>query len=144
MKKLITVALLALLFTSVNTQVVEAKRLLPQLKSTVPQTRAKAVTSSVKVAVKLRGDRRAIIVTFSNLEVASKVAYSLIYTSRGIQEGAGGSLTLLSETQTRELLFGTCSSGVCRYHSGIKNARFTVTTTLKNGRKVVKPFKIRV
>ncbi len=43
-----------------------------------------------------------------------------------------------------ELLFGTCSAGVCRLHSGIKNARLEVSYTSVNGKKYLKKFKIKV
>lgn len=122
-----------------------AKKALP--KSTPKSTTIKKSTGSTKgvnIQVQLKNDRRGIIANFSSLEIASNVSYSLIYNSRGIQEGAGGSLSDLSGTQAREILFATCSSGVCRYHTSIKNARFVVTTTLQDGRKVRKTFKIKV
>lgn len=125
---------------------IHAKRKLPTASTTKsaavkkPTSGARGITTSVK----FRGDRRAIIATFSNLDIASSVSYTLTYTSRGIQEGAGGSLSDLSGIQTRELLFATCSAGICRYHTGIKNARLTVTTTLKDGRKVSKVFRLKV
>ncbi len=123
-----------------------AKRLLPRAqKPSVPSGASTAVkTVGVKPIVGFRSDRRAIIVTFQNLEIAARVEYSLTYTSRGIKQGAGGVITPTTSEETRELLFGTCSHGVCRYDTGITNARFTVTTVLKNGRKVVKPFRLRV
>ena len=128
---------------------VSAKRLLPQTKpavTTKSKNTAQAVSSKggVKVSVKFKSGKSGIVATFSDLEKASNVAYSLTYSQRGIQEGAGGSLTDLSGTQVRELLFATCSHGVCRYHSGIKNARFVVTTTLQNGKKIGKAFRLKI
>lgn len=129
-------------------QDVHAKRTLPGVSgpksATVKRTGGGA--RGVDVSVKFRGDRKAIVVNFGNLEIASSVSYLLSYTAgKGTKEGAGGTISDLSAgTTTRELLFATCSSGVCRYHTGIKNARFTVTTTLKNGRKVVKNFRLKV
>ncbi|MDO8452476.1 MAG: hypothetical protein Q7S79_01865 [bacterium] len=108
-----------------------------------PRTSA-PVAGRVAVSVKFKSGKSGIVATFSNLDAASNVSYSLTYTSRGIKEGVGGSIPNPSGTQTRELLFATCSGSVCRYHTGITNAKFTVTTTLKNGKKVVKPFKLRV
>lgn len=124
-----------------------AKKKLPGGNNTKKVTTTKKssiATKGVTVSVKLNPDRRGIVATFSNLEIASSVSYSLTYTSRGIKEGVGGSLTELSGTQTRELLFGTCSAGVCRYHPSPKNAKFIVTTILKNGKKVSKVFRIKV
>lgn len=134
------------LFLFVLPERVEAKRQLPQV-SQKKSTKTQSVSGSgrVGVSVKFRGDRNAIFVNFSNLSSAQSVSYQLIYTSNGRQEGAIGRVNPEDGDQTsRELLFGTCSKGVCRYHAGIKNARLTVTTTLSSGRKAVKTFRLRV
>lgn len=148
----ITVAFLLTfaILIKVTTNEAQAK-LLPRAKSSgssgAVQSKPRAsapVAGRVAVSVKFKSGKSGIVATFSNLGVAQSVTYSLTYTSRGIKEGVGGSLTDLSGTQVRELLFATCSNNVCRYHTGITNARLTITTTLKNGKKVVKPFKLRV
>lgn len=147
MRKSLTIFLAVAILLLIIPEDVLAKRLLPQAKQPATKSTKTISTTStdrIKTSVKFRGDRLGLVATFSNLEVADKVSYSLTYTQRGIQEGAGGSLTDLSGAQTRELLFGTCSHGVCRYHSGIKNARFVVTTTLKNGKKVSKLFRLKI
>lgn len=126
---------------------VDAKKLLPRVN--IPKTTSKAATGGsssqgVLVKVKFRGDRRAIVATFSDLSKASSVTYSLTYDSKGITQGAGGSVSVTEGTVTREILFGTCSHGTCRYDTGITNAKLSVTTTLKNGKKIVKNFKLKV
>lgn len=126
-----------------------AKRTLPQAAQSKTTTKSNAVpsvrTKGVGVSVKIRSDRRAVVATFSNLGVAKSVSYQLTYKAGKVNEGAGGSLSSLSQDPAvRELLFGTCSKGVCRYHTGITNTKFTVTTTLKNGVKIVKPFRLKV
>ena len=143
--------LIVSLFTSYLIPADAEAKLLPRAKGPGPGISVKskprstaAVPGRVAVSVKFKSGKSGIIATFSNLEVASSVSYSLTYTSRGVKEGVGGALANPSGTQSRELLFATCSGSVCRYHTGITNARFTVTTTLKNGKKVVKPFKLRV
>lgn len=107
-----------------------------------------AVKSSgggIAVSPSLRADRRALIVNFSNLQNAKSVSYFLTYKTSVQDEGAGGSLNLnRSSSQTSELLFGTCSKNVCRYHKGIKNAKLEVTYTNKSGKKYIKRFKIKV
>lgn len=142
----ISTALLMLMATTPSD--VSAKRLLPSAKTGTSAIKSKSTASGsqfgVKASVKFKSGKTGIVATFSDLERASKVAYSLTYSSRGIQEGAGGSLTDLSGAQVRELLFATCSKNVCRYHTGLKNAKFTVTTTLKSGKKVSKTFKLKV
>lgn len=128
-----------------------AKRLLPRVAgaktSATGRSSAPAARSSrgVTVKVSFRDDRKATIATFSNLSIATKVEYSLTYNTRGTKQAVVGSLDPTREDPTmRELLFGTCSAGVCRYDAGISDARFTVTTTLKSGLKVVKPFRLKV
>lgn len=102
--------------------------------------------TTIGVYPRLRADRKAVIVTFSNLQNAKSVSYSLIYThGAGQQEGAGGGLNLIGQnTDKAELLFGTCSAGVCRYHSNIRDARLEVSYTSANGKKYLKKFRIRI
>lgn len=122
-----------------------ARRRLPRA-APIKKSGGAPVRSSrgVTVRVRFRGDRRAIIVDFSNLGIAASVSYNLSYTTRGTTQGAGGEIGTAEDPTTREIIFGTCSHGVCRYDSGITKARFLVTTRLKNGVKVVKPFRLKV
>ena len=106
---------------------------------------ATAVSSGVGVSARLKRNPNTLIVYFSNLNQASNVQYMLSYQAEGVEQGVGGSLPLGGENSTqRELLFGTCSSGVCRYHSGISNARLEVTITTTSGRTIIRRFRIRV
>ncbi|MCJ7786822.1 hypothetical protein MUP06_01220 [Patescibacteria group bacterium] len=99
----------------------------------------------VVTSVKFRGDRRAIIVYFSGLNNAISVNYSLTYNSNGIPQGAIGTMTNISgASDSRELLFGTCSHGVCRYHTGITEARLVITSKLKSGLTTRKSYKLKV
>lgn len=127
-------------------QEVHAKKVLPRQGSTKASVGTKTSgLKGVNISVKFKGDRRGIVAAFSNLDIASSVSYTLSYAQRGIGEGAGGTISDLSAgTVSRELLFATCSAGVCRYHTGIKNAKFVVTTTLKNGKKVSKVFRLKI
>ncbi len=129
-------------------RLVQAKKVLPRFQSTTTGTTSKTSTGSSKtkpqVTVKFRNDRKAIIVTFSNLSVAQSISYNLVYSANGVDQGFGGNITELSGTQTREIVLGTCSHGVCRYDTGIKNAKFSVTYKLLNGKTYVKVFKLKV
>lgn len=127
------------------TRIAEAK-VLPQAgKGAVKQTSIKSVGTTIGVYPKLRSDRRALIVNFSNLQNATSVSYSLIYRTATQQEGAGGALNLKGQASDKiELLFGTCSGNVCKYHTGIKDARLEVSYTTKSGKKYLKKFKIKV
>ena len=123
----------------------EAKKQLPQASSSKSSAARVSSGAGVGVSVKFTNYKRAIVGTFTNLGIASSVTYQLTYTQNGINEGAGGSISDLSSGMTtRQLLFGTCSKGVCRYHTGIKNAKFVVTTTLKDGKKISKTFRLKM
>lgn len=149
-----SVILLLLILSFTLTETTYAK-LLPQAKSTTQKAVTKKVQgSSIGVFPKLRKDKKALIVTFQNLQNASAVSYMLTYKQSlrpdGLktsvqEEGAVGALNLSSNAnQTSELLFGTCSKNVCRYHSGIKNAKFEVSYTTKAGKKYLKKYKIKI
>lgn len=139
--KLFSILLLIALFIFAKNA--EAK-VLPQAQKAV-QKSGSVKSSGIGVSPVLRSDRRALNVYFSNLQNATSVSYFLTYNTSVQQEGAGGALTLgSSSTQTAELLFGTCSKGVCRYHTGIKNAKLEVSYTLKSGKKYIKRFKIKI
>lgn len=119
-------------------------KVLPQAAKTGAKT-AVVKSAGISVSPKLRADRRAIIVNLSNLQNAKSVSYSLTYSTAIQQEGAIGSLNLSGINSTsEELLFGTCSKGVCKYHTGIKNAKLEVTYALKSGKKYLKRYKIKV
>lgn len=146
LNKSLVFLLVALLTFVIFAGEVQGKRLLPQA-SGVSRAKSSSTASTagrVGVSVKFKSDRQAIIADFNNLGVASSVTYSLSYSHGGVNEGAGGTISASGDTASRELLFGTCSKGVCRYHTGIKNAKFTVTSTLKGGKKVVKTFRLKV
>jgi|GEM_PF-476829 len=94
--------------------------------------------------VGLRSDRRAINVNFINLGNVKQVNYSLIYTANGIEQGVGGTIAPSGEPSAqRELLFATCSKGICTYHYNITNMRFIVTTTLPSGLTSTKSYRIK-
>lgn len=108
---------------------------------------SKATTASNRLIIqpKIRRDRKALVVNFSNLNAVSSFTYELSYTASGIPQGVAGTVTSSGENGTqRELLFGTCSKTVCRYHTGIRNMTFVVTSTLKSGLKVRKTFRVKV
>ncbi|OGK16402.1 hypothetical protein A2774_03020 [Candidatus Roizmanbacteria bacterium RIFCSPHIGHO2_01_FULL_39_12c] len=122
--------------------VVEAK-LLPRFRS--GGAKRVGFSGGIGSNVRLRGDRQAIIVNFNNLSKASNVMYTLIYQTNGKDEGVSGSLdSSTGNSVARELLFGTCSHGVCRYHANITNMRLEILTTYKSGKRTLRRYKIRV
>jgi len=107
-------------------------------------TAKKAVYSGIYVAPKLRGDRKALIVYFSNLSRANNVSYSLTYQTNDQDQGVGGSIDISAgDAASRELFFGTCSA-VCIDHTNITSMRFEVVSELTTGRKTIKRYRIRV
>jgi hypothetical protein len=127
---------------------VSAKKKLPHASGGSSTGGAKAVASSTKGVnsqVKFRGDRKALNINFSNLGIAKSVNYAMSYEAAGVPQGVGGTIQNFSENSTsREILFGTCSHGACRYDRSITNAKLTITTFLKSGKKVVKSYKLKV
>lgn len=125
----------------------EAK-VLPQAKGAFQKSNSvvrKPSGSGIGAFPKLRADRRALIINFTNLQNATAVSYLLRYKSAVQEEGAMGALNLNgASNSTQELLFGTCSKNVCRYHTGIKDAKLEISYTLKTGKKYLKKYRIRV
>ena len=101
--------------------------------------------SGIGVFAYLRADRLAMVVNFSNLNKANSVNYTLSYQTNGKEEGVGGAVDLSGgSSASRELLFGTCSAGVCRYHTGLSNMKMEVTSELSSGKKTLKRFRVRI
>lgn len=143
MKKILCVFIFIFIFFALNLSSVSAKKLLPFLKRNTGTTTS--TSSQVTSSVKFRGDRLGIIVTLGNLQAAYKVDYFLSYQTKGTTQGASGSITDISVGgATRDIIFGSCSKGACRYDSGISNAKFVITIYLTSGRKIVRSYKLKV
>ncbi len=139
----LSLVLIIFLTLFVFPQIAQAK-VLPQAAKSGAKTVA-VKSAGIGVSPKLRSDRRAVVVYFSNLQNAKAVSYSLTYTTSVQEEGAMGAINLTgAQTASQELLFGTCSKGVCRYHTGIKNAKLEVSYTSTSGKKYLKRFRIKV
>ena len=108
-------------------------------------TTAKKSVATFSVSPKLRKDRKALVVYFNNLQTTKSVSYMLIYRTNGQEEGAGGSVNpSQGSSASRELLFGTCSKNVCRYHPNLSNMSFEVKAQLKSGKNLIKRYKIKI
>lgn len=117
-------------------------KVLPQAQRQVGT--AKSYIAGFSIFPRLRNDRKALIVSFSNLQSVTSASYSLIYTTNGQQEGAVGGISPQDANTTRELLFGTCSKNDCRYHTNITNARLEVSYISTNGKKYLRRYKIKI
>lgn len=135
--KILGIVIIFLFLLFANQQSLYAKKKLP---SGGKATRGGvgAITSP-----KLRSNRLALIVNFSGLLKTNSVSYTLSYNANGIPQGVMGTITPTSDTTQRELLFGTCSAGVCRYHTKITNMKFVVTSNLKSGKRAIKTFRVK-
>ena len=149
MRKIVSFLLIGILLFGVSSDLNAATKKKPAPKKTVKKVIKKAVKKSVKkpvktvnknlggyepIGVSIRSRGTSVLVTFSNLKGINAVNYILSYNTNGSPEGAIGSFTpRVSRTITRELLFGTCSAGVCRYHSNITDAVLEVTVSTKKG-----------
>lgn len=143
MKKTSYIILSILVSVVLSTSSVSAKKLLPFLRKATGATTS--TSSGVTSSVKFRGDRLGIIVTLDNLQTAYKVNYFLSYQTKGTMQGASGSIADTGVGSVmRDIIFGNCSKGVCRYDSGISNAKFVITIYLNNGRKIVRSYKLKV
>ena len=143
MKKVLYLIVLVPLLITLSASSVSAKKLLPFLKKTIGKTTS--TLSQITSSVKFRGDRLGIIVTLGSLQAAYKVNYFLSYQTKGTTQGASGSITDTSiQSATRDIIFGSCSRGACRYDSGISNAKFVITIYLNSGRKIFRSYKLKV
>ena len=142
MKKIILLITIGLVF--VFSGAVEAK-LLPRFQGSGNVGSKQTVSySGLIISPKIRSDRQALIVTFSNLQKVTNVTYTLTYQTNGEDQGVSGTLDSSSGSSvTRDLLFGTCSD-VCRYHQNISNMKLEVVSLLSNGRQTMKRYKVKI
>lgn len=118
-----------------------AKKFVPKGKTAVSTGKS---GGGVPAKVSYRADKKALNFHFTSFSGISSVSYVFSYDTNGITQGAAGSVSSAnSPGQSRELLFGTCSTAVCTYHSGLKNAKLTFTANYSNGRKASKVFRIK-
>ena len=144
MRKILFIVVLIFIFL-INVAEINAAKKLPQSKSSSKTVVKKSQGAGISVTPKLRSDRQALNVYFGNLQNAKSVSYMLIYKTNGQEEGVGGSVNPSGRnTASRELLFGTCSKNVCRYHPNITNMSFEVTAQLTSGKKLIKRYKIKI
>jgi len=142
MKKIVLLITIGL--TVVFSGEVEAK-LLPRFKG-VGNIGNKQIASysGLVISPKIRSDRQALIVAFSNLQKVNNITYTLTYQTNGEDQGVNGTLdSSLGSNVTRELLFGTCSD-VCRYHPNISNMKLEIVSQLPNGRQTLKRYRIKI
>lgn len=145
MKKVTGFIVILILILFILIPEINAAKILPQSKSTGKTVVKKSQGSGISITPKLRRDRQALLVYFGNLQNAQSVSYMLIYKTNGQEEGAGGSVNpSQGNSASRELLFGTCSKNVCRYHPNLSSMSFEVKAQLKSGKNLLKRYKIKI
>ena len=118
-------------------------KVLPQAKSIKKNSKIQPV--SIAISPKLRKDRRALIIYFKGLNLTNSVNYSLSYDSSSGPQGAMGTINTAGKySLTRELVFGTASSGVYRYDTNVRNVTLKVSAILKNGKKFGKRYRFKI
>lgn len=142
--KIASVLLLLVFCLFLFTENAEAKVLPQAQKAGGKVTVSKSGAAGIGVSPRLRRDKKALIVNFSNLQNATAVSYLLTYKTSTQNEGARGGINLGSSNTSQELLFGTCSKNVCRYHTGLSNMKLEVSYTTKLGKKYIKRYRIKV
>ena len=82
------------------------------------------------VTMYTRTDGKEINLTVDKVQDATSMEYEIEYydTDRTFIEGAFGSVDLSKESQplTKQILLGTCSKSVCRYHDGVSGGSLTL------------------
>ncbi len=145
MRKQISFFLALILFLKIPHKILAAKVRTSRGGGTGSTSGYISTSGRVTTSARFRSDRKAIIINFAGLSNANSVNYSLTYDSNGIAQGAVGTMMNIAvSSDSRELLFGTCSHGVCRYHTGITNARLVITSKLKSGITTRKSYKLKV
>ncbi len=143
-KRLLLATYIGLVILLCSSTAVEAAKILPRAKKTV-KTAPKKAAAGISVTPRLRKDRKAVVVYFKNLNVASSLSYTLSYKSAGEPRGVVGTIDTAGKfSLSREFLFGTCSAGVCRIDPKITGVVLEITAKLKNGKTQTKRFKIKV
>ena len=113
-------------------------------KKTTSTTQTVVTASKPSFTVKLRSDRRALNISFFNLQTATSTNYELTYTGNDLDQGVVGSTNANEgNSTTRLLLFGTCSKNVCTYHKNISGMQLTITSKLNNGKTLIKRYKVK-
>lgn len=115
-----------------------------QKRASTSVRRTYSSSRGIKTSVRFRSDRRGLLVSFGDFGNVVSATYSLTYTANGIPQGIEGTVTPDTAGGQRELLFGTCSHGVCRYHDDISNARLVIDSKLSSGLVIRKPYRIKV
>ena len=96
---------------------------------------AQADSDDPIISVQTRTDKKAIILTFQNLQNVTKIGYSVTYTAKGVSKGVKGTIERAGDEAflSREIILGTCSGTVCVYDEGVASTSIVATFMFKDG-----------
>lgn len=136
---LLILALATVLLFSTTTPTLAAKKRVWS-KTTVTSA---AGSGQFSVSAKLTGWKQYLNVTFKGLANTKGVNYELVYSSNGVDQGAGGRIEASGNSVSKSIFMGTCSYLVCTAHKNVSNVRFTVTYQTTGGQNVTKKYKVK-
>lgn len=86
-------------------------------------------------SIRVDKNRRFAFMAFTNLRNVSRINYTLVYDTNSGQKGVEGGFKTAGKSRTavRRQILGTCSSGRCVFHQGVRNLQLDVTFTLRSG-----------
>ena len=142
MKKIYYVSLLVfvVMFLSLaSTPSLAAKKRVWGKNIVVPTTQSKSFSASARFT----GWKQYLNVSFRGVTSTQGINYELIYSSNGVDQGAGGRVNAGEGNVTRKMFLGTCSHGVCVAHKNISNVRLRITYTTAGGQIVAKNYRVK-
>lgn len=142
-KILLTIGGLAALISGVSLNCLSSPAYAARKRVRKTTNQVQYVPQGVKTQIRFRSDGRGLLINFSSFDRLASGRYELIYEADGVTQGAGGTI-ILGDTGTKEVLFGTCSGGICHWHKNISNARLSIYSTLKDGTTILKPYRIKL
>ena len=95
------------------------------------------------VSARFSGWKQYLNISFKGVAGTKGVTYQLIYASKGIDQGLGGSVKPSEGNVTRQVFLGTCSHGACTAHKNISDVRLTVIYTTLDGQNITKNYKVK-
>lgn len=137
--KIFIASLIGVLFLSLPQPALARKKLTREL-SHKPQTKDYQVWDKLK----LRSDKKAVLLMLGGMDHADSLSYSLTYTAGEVPQGIDSYHTPSDGNTQKELVFGTCSGSDCTYHQDITDMTFTLVVELKSGQTLTKKYQINL
>jgi len=141
MKKRISwylLALMMLLYFGVTPAMAAKKRVWGK---TIVTTAPKS--AGLTVSARFTGWKQYLNVSFKGVASTKDVSYELIYSSNGVDQGAGGKVYASEGNISKSLFLGTCSFRVCTAHKNISNVRLRIAYQTTDGNSVTKNYKVK-